>query len=512
MLELKNVTICLKNDGRTLVDDFSFALNRGDKAVIIGEEGNGKSTLLKYIYQRQLIDGYCDCEGDVTAKGKTAYLPQTMEEDGVLSLAEYFGDAEYYMHTDVLAKLGLSVDFILSDQKLATLSGGEKVKVQLARLLMEEPDILLLDEPTNDLDIPTLEWLEAFIAGSRLPILYISHDEALIEGTANVILHMEQIIRKTKCRISVSRCPYREYLSRRRSSFAHQEQVAKKQRNDYEKQMERWRKIYNRVDHEQEVISRQDPAGARLLKKKMHSVMSMGRRFERDKEDFQDFPQEEEAILAGFDEKIHLPSGKKVLDFSLEELRVGERELSRDLRLLVSGNEHIGIIGKNGAGKTTLLGRLWEELRDRRDITAAFMPQDYSEVLDFDKTPIQYLAENYAKEEVTKARTYMGGMKFTHEEMTGKIGSLSGGQKAKILFLDMVLRGADVLLLDEPTRNFSPLSGPVVRAALRAFGGAIISVSHDRKYLEEVCDKIYELRESGLSAVDWNKELCRRRR
>lgn len=512
MLELKNVTICLKNDGRTLVDDFSFALNRGDKAVIIGEEGNGKSTLLKYIYQRQLIDGYCDCEGRVIAKGKTAYLPQTMEEDGARSLAEYFGDAEYYMHTDVLAKLGLSVDFILSDQKLATLSGGEKVKVQLARLLMEEPDILLLDEPTNDLDIPTLEWLEAFIAGSRLPILYISHDEALIERTANVILHMEQIIRKTKCRISVSRCPYREYLSRRRSSFAHQEQVAKKQRDDYEKQMERWRKIYNRVDHEQEVISRQDPAGARLLKKKMHSVMSMGRRFEKDKEDFQDFPQEEEAILAKFDEKIHLPSGKKVLDFSLDGLRVGERELSRDLRLLVSGNEHIGIIGKNGAGKTTLLGRLWEELRDRRDITAAFMPQDYSEVLDFDKTPIQYLAENYAKEEVTKARTYMGGMKFTHEEMTGKIGSLSGGQKAKILFLDMVLRGADVLLLDEPTRNFSPLSGPVVRAALRAFKGAIISVSHDRKYLEEVCDKIYELRESGLSAVDWNKGLCRRRR
>ncbi len=190
-----------------------------------------------------------------------------------------------------------------------------------------------------------------------------------------------------------------------------------------------------------------------------------------------------------------------MLDFSLDRLCIGERVLSQNLRLYVAGYEHIGIIGKNGAGKSTLLHLLWNELKDRQDIIAAFMPQNYAEVLDFHKTPVQYLAENYSKAEVTKARTYMGGMKFTHEEMTCKIGRLSGGQKAKILFLDMVLRGANVLLLDEPTRNFSPLSNPAVRTALLHFGGAVISVSHDRKYLSEVCDKIYELREDGLFSV-----------
>ncbi len=507
MLELKNITICLKNDGRCIADAFSFTLNRGEKAVLIGEEGNGKSTLLKFIYGQRLISHYCDCSGDVIAKGKTAYLPQIMDERCYpLSLAQYFEASEYYMHTDILKKLGLSVDFILSDQKLSTLSGGEKIKVQLARLLMEEPDILLLDEPTNDLDIPTLQWLEAFLMQSRLSVLYISHDETLIENTADVIIHMEQLVRKTQCRICVSRCPYREYLSRRRELFAHQEQVAKKQRDDYEKQTEKWQRIYNRVDHEQNVISRQDPGGARLLKKKMHTVLSMGRRFEREKESFQDFPQEEDAILARFDESIRLPAGKRVLDFACDRLCVGERVLSKNLRLSVSGSAHVGIIGKNGAGKSTLLKLLWNELKDRRDITAAFMPQDYSEALDFEKTPVRYLAENYTKEDVTKARTYMGGMKFTHEEMTGSIGSLSGGQKAKILFLDMVLRRADVLLLDEPTRNFSPLSSPVVRAALQSFGGAVISVSHDRKYLSEACDQIYELREDGLFPVDKEKE------
>ena len=113
---------------------------------------------------------------------------------------------------------------------------------------------------------------------------------------------------------------------------------------------------------------------------------------------------------------------------------------------------------------------------------------------------MEYLAANYSKEDMTKARTFMGNMRFTAEEMTGKIGNLSGGQKAKILFLDMVLQNANVLVLDEPTRNFSPLSSPVVRQALKEFGGAIISISHDRKYLEQVCDVVYQLTPEGLAA------------
>src|SRR5699024_265192 len=146
------------------------------------------------------------------------------------------------------------------------------------------PDVLLLDEPTNDLDIGALRWLETFLAQSRLPVLFISHDETLIERTANVILHLEQLVRKTQCRISVARCPYQAYLAHRRTTFDHQEQVARKQRSDYDRQMEKWRQIHDRVEHEQRAISRQDPGGGRLLKKKMHAVQSMGKRFEREKE------------------------------------------------------------------------------------------------------------------------------------------------------------------------------------------------------------------------------------
>ncbi len=503
MLELKNIRLYLKRDDRALAEDFSFTLGRGDKAVLIGEEGNGKSTLLKAVYDRKLVEGYCDVSGEVAVRGKMAYLPQMLpEEQKDLTVAGFFEGAEVYRHTELMTRLGMKPEFFYSPQPLGALSGGEKVKAQLCRLLMEEPDLLLLDEPTNDLDIAALRWLEGFLRDTKLPVLCISHDETLIERTANVIIHMEQLIRKTRCRITVTRMGYRDYLAFRRQSFDHQDQVAKKQREDYDRQMQRWRQIHDRVEHEQRSLSRQDPHGGRLLKKKMHSVQATGRRLERAAEEFLDFSEEEEAILTRFDPSVALPVGKTVLDYTLDALTVGDRVLARGLKLHVNGGSIVGITGPNGAGKSTLLRALWEKLRTRRDVTAAYMPQDYSEVLDYGQTPLEHLEAVYNKEDLTRARSCLGSMRFTHEEMTGRIGRLSGGQRAKLLFLDMVLKKADVLLLDEPTRNFSPLSAPVVRAALRDFGGTIISVSHDRKYLSEVCDIVYELRPDGLCRIE----------
>ena len=141
---------------------------------------------------------------------------------------------------------------------------------------------------------------------------------------------------------------------------------------------------------------------------------------------------------------------------------------------------------------------LWEALKDRRDVTAALMPQDYTAVLPYDASPLEFLERSGGKEESVLIHNRLASMRYTYEEMHGPIRALSGGQQAKLLFLDMVLRRADVLLLDEPTRNFSPLSAPVVRRALSAFGGALITVSHDRKYLAEVCTAVYELTPEGL--------------
>lgn len=130
------------------------------------------------------------------------------------------------------------------------------------------------------------------------------------------------------------------------------------------------------------------------------------------------------------------------------------------------------------------------------------MPQNYEELLELSMSPVEYLAETGDKEEETRIRTYLGSLKYTPEEMDHAISELSGGQKAKILLLKMSLSGANVLILDEPTRNFSPLSNPVIREILSEYQGAIISISHDRKYIRQVCDIVYELTEEGLQTLE----------
>lgn len=496
MIEIKDLTLRLQKNGRPLCEQFSFVLRQGDRAAIIGEEGNGKSTLLQYLYDPALVSHYCEAQGQVVRKGRLAYLPQIMPKElENVTLAQYFDGCELWRVAD---EAGIEADWVCSEQTLVTLSGGEKVKAQLARLLLLEPDALLLDEPTNDLDIETLSWMEGFFQSTRVPIVYISHDETLLSRTANVIIHMEQLRRKNVCRVTVARMGYEDYVNQRRLGFDKQAQLAQKQRDEYDKKMQRWQKIHDRVEHEQKTISRQDPHGGRLLKKKMGSVLAQGRRFEREREQFADFPDEEEAILSAFSEQIRLPKGKTVLELEVPELWAGERLLAKDIRLHASGGAHIGITGRNGAGKSTLLAKIWDSVKDRTDIIPAYMPQNYAALLDPDETPLDFLQAMGDRALVERARTHLGAMRFTHEEMTGKIAALSGGQQAKLLFLDMVLRGANVLVLDEPTRNFSPLSAPVIRDALRAFGGTIISVSHDRMYLREVCDTVLRLEENGL--------------
>ncbi len=214
--------------------------------------------------------------------------------------------------------------------------------------------------------------------------------------------------------------------------------------------------------------------------------------------------EQEEAIFFKLgDKNAYIPTGKTVIEYELSKLMTpeGERILAEGIYLKIKGSEKICIIGANGAGKTTLLKKIAEELLNRNDIKAEYMPQTYEDLLDLDVTPVDYLDKTGDKEERTRIRTYLGSLKYTPDEMEHPIRELSGGQKAKVLLLRMSLSGANVLILDEPTRNFSPLSGPVIRKMLREFPGAVISISHDRKYIEDMCDKIYQLNPNGLQLI-----------
>ena len=510
MLQTRNLTITMKKDLRDLLRDFTFSLNPGDKAAIIGEEGNGKSTLLKLLYDPALVEPYAEYSGTIQRDGMLlGYLSQELPpQQAALTAYEFccgepaFLDASPGQLASAAKELGFPLDWFYADRPLSTFSGGEKVKLRLALLSLKRPDCYLLDEPSNDLDMETLEWLEAFIQSRREPVLFISHDEVLLERTANVILHMEQLRRKTLSRWTVARMGYRQYVEERLQKFAHQEQVAKKEREEERKQQERFQKIQQKVEHQLNAISRQDPHGGRLLKKKMKAVKSMEHRFNREREDMTQFPDSEEAILVGFGENTGVPAGKTVLDLTLPRLEAGGVLLGENLRLYVRGGEHVCILGPNGAGKTTLLRRIAGELLKRTDLRAAYMPQDYGETVDQDLTPVEFLSKSWEKSDLTQARTYLGSMKYTPEEQDHAIRELSGGQKAKLFFLKMILDGSNVLVLDEPTRNFSPLSGPVIRGILQDFPGCIISVSHDRKYIGQVCGAVYRFGPQGLVPVE----------
>lgn len=515
MLQIKNVTITHKRNLRTIIENFSYVLNPGDKTVIIGEEGNGKSTLLKLIYDPSLVEDYVDYTGEVVKENmKLGYLAQEMDKNlfgrSILEYCEQIPDFYQLSQGELFeaAKaIGRPVDWFYSQQEIGTLSGGEKVKLQLAGLLFSRPDALLLDEPSNDIDIATLEWLESFIREFPNPVLFISHDETLIENTANAVIHLEQLRRKTLSSYTAANVPYAQYIRERENRMAHQEQVARKEEAEYQKQMERYRQIYEKVDHQLNTITRANPSGGRLLKKKMKSVKSMGRRFEREHEGQTQIPDTEEAIFAAFDRAVSIPQGKVVLDFHLDELAVpdnvqGERILARNIELFLAGPKKICIVGENGAGKSTLLRQIAGRLLERADIHAAYMPQNYEDLLNPVQTPVEFFTRTGEREERTRIQTFLGSLKFTPEEMEHPIGGLSGGQKAKLLFLNMIFEGANVLVLDEPTRNFSPLSNPVIRKVLKEFGGAVIGVSHDRKFIGEVCDECFALDGHGLRKMN----------
>lgn len=499
MIEIKNLSI--KVNDRYLVKDLSLNLNKNDKLAIIGEEGNGKSTLLKCIIG---ICNYAEVTGTINLNNnKIGYLEQhiteSYKEQKVFDYL-FISDNDYYNKINNLYKnltiLNIKDDIL--DKRMNILSGGEKIKVAILKLLLDDNDALLLDEPTNDLDIETLIWLENFINKIDKPIIYISHDETLLSKTANMILHIESLKKKTECKHTLLRIKYDEYVDLRLRTILHQTQVHNFEKKELEKKEEKLKWQKQRVEFEQNNISRSDPHGGRLLKKKMHNVKSQEKKLENI--DITEKPDPEESIYFKFEE-VNIPNNKKILNLNNYNLIINNNNIK--INLEVYGNVHICIIGKNGTGKTTLIRKIYDMLKDRTDIKVGYMPQDYNDILNSYDNVLGFITNGSKnKEEITKSRMYLGNMKFTPEEMTGNIDNLSGGSKAKLILMKLVLDKCNVLILDEPTRNVSPLSNPVIRKVLKEFNGTIISVSHDRKYIEEVPNKIYLLTNNELNLIE----------
>lgn len=506
LLTTQHLTLDHQKDLRNLVHDLNLIVNPGDKIAIIGEEGNGKSSLLLTLMEAALVTDYLLLSGNIQRNFcSPVYIPQNLPlEIAELTLNDYFfadldSDIDYgllYLYADQLQFD--SVRFS-SQQLIESLSGGEKLKIQLIKSLATPSDIIFLDEPSNDLDLDTLLWLENYIITSPKTILFVSHDEDFLSKTATKIIHLESVKKKTLAKTTVQELDYSDYAKQRQQAYQRQVQQARNDKKEFDKAMNKHLRQKSQVRHT--LLNTHDATLGRLIAKKMKNVLSREKRYERMKEKLTQVPFHEDAISLFFSDISPLAVRKHILHLENFQLKVDEQLLVQNIHFNVNGQDKIGIIGPNGIGKSSFLKIIYQKLRQRADINLGYMPQHYTEVIDESKTPLDFLLENGNRDQEQLILTHLASLQFTRQEVHHRICELSGGQKAKLLLLKMVLEQANFLLLDEPSRNFSPTSQPYIRQLFADYPGGLVCVSHDRRFLKEVCRKIYRLSEKGLEEV-----------
>lgn len=504
MIKINHLTITQNKDLKDLISDLNMTIQDGEKVAIIGEEGNGKSTLLRTLMGERLAD--FTIRGEIQSDLQSlAYIPQHLPEElKKKSLQDYFflesTDLDYSILYRLAEDLHFDSDRFSSDQEIGSLSGGEALKIQLIHELAKPFEILFLDEPSNDLDLETIDWLKGQIQKLRQTVIFISHDEDFLSQTADTIVHLRLVKHRKEAETLVEHLDYDRYSEQRKASFARQSQQAANDQRAYDKTMEKHRRVKQNV--ETALRTTKDSTAGRLLAKKMKTVLSQEKRFEKEAQSMTQKPLEEEQIQLFFSDIEPLAASKVLVRLENETLSIDQRILAQGLHLTVRCQEKIGIIGPNGVGKSTLLAKLHQLLSGKREISLGFMPQDYQETLQLELSPVEFLSQTGHKDELQKIQSHLASLNFSYPEMHHQIHSLSGGQQGKLLLLNLVLRKPNFLLLDEPTRNFSPTSQPEIRKLFANYPGGLITVSHDRRFLKEVCTTIYRLTEHGLEVVD----------
>ena len=503
MIKINHLTITQNKDLRDLISDLNITIQDGEKVAIIGEEGNGKSTLLKTLMGERLED--FTIRGDIQSDLQSlAHIPQHLPEKlKKKSLQDYFflesADLDYSILYRLAEELQFDSSRFASDQEIGSLSGGEALKIQLIHELSKPFEILFLDEPSNDLDLETVDWLKIQIQKIRQTVIFISHDEDFLSRTADTIIHLRLVKHRKEAETLVEHLDYDRYSEQIKANFARQSQQADNDQRSYEKTMEKHRRVKQKV--ETALRNTKDSTAGRLLAKKMKNVLSQEKRYEKAAQSMTQKPLEEEEIQLFFSDIEPLTASKVLFRLEKETLSISQRILSQKLQLTVWGQDKIGIIGPNGIGKSTLLAKLQQLLSSKSEISLGFMPQNYQETLQLDLSPVEFLSQT-GQEELQKIQSHLASLNFSYPEMHHKIHSLSGGQQGKLLLLNLVLRKPNFLLLDEPTRNFSPTSQPEIRKLFANYPGGLVTVSHDRRFLKEVCRSIYRLSENGLEVID----------
>lgn len=525
MIILSCKDICKSYGIRDVLKDITFSINDGDKVGIIGANGEGKSTLFKIITKEISQDsgeifidknktlGYLsqnlalDSDKNIYEEALSVFHELLNTEERLSSLEikmnepydennaayhdklikDYTTLQDIYSHkggyvykgeiSRVLKGLGFTEDDFY--KSINTLSGGQKTRVALCKLLLRKPDIILLDEPTNHLDLEAISWLEDYMKNYKGTVLVISHDRFFLDSVTTSTF--EVIGGKVEC----YNVPYSKFIDLRKKNYEAKLKAYNLQQAEIKRQeaiIERFRS-FNREKSIRAAESREKALD------KMERIEAPTHEKEGSKIKF------EASIKSGYD-VLHIEDMNK---------SYGEKTLFTNLNIDLKRGEKVALIGENGRGKTTLFKIIMDKVEADKgvkvlgtNVNVGYYDQEQSD-LNLDKTIIDEVWDEFPNLTTSKLRSYLASFLFTGDDVFKVINTLSGGEKCRINLLKLMLSKSNLLLLDEPTNHLDIISREALEDAILEYDGTLMVISHDRYFLNKVIGRILELKEEGVS-------------
>lgn len=521
MFNAHNITVSF--GGETLFDSISFRLGKGDRVGLIGKNGAGKSTLLKLMAKENSpTSGSFALEKNC----EIGYLPQDLDfENGRTVLEEAYlafeeimkvekrqetihrimedtQDFESQSYLDILDELNelntryemiggyhyqaqtekilLGLGFSMSDLNAATdtFSGGWRMRIELAKLLLKDNDILLLDEPTNHLDIESIIWLEQFLNQYSGAVVIVSHDKMFLDNVTNrsIEISMGRIYDYNK--------PYSQYLvlrSELKELQLNAQKNQEKQIQQTERLIEKFRAKASKATMAQSLIKKLDKIDRIEVDEDDNSVMKLR------------FP-------------ISVTPGKVVLEIDSVSKSYGDNQVLSEIDLLIERDSKTAFVGQNGQGKSTLAKIIVSELEASNglvklghNVQIGYFAQNQAEYLDGSKTVLDTMIDAANETNRAKVRDILGSFLFRGEEADKYVRVLSGGERNRLALAKLLLQPLNVLVMDEPTNHLDIKSKNVLKQALQSFEGTLLLVSHDRDFLQGLTNKVYEFKDQKIN-------------
>lgn len=519
MISVNGATVAF--GGFTLFDNISFLINPKDRIGLAGKNGAGKSTMLKLLAGQQ---NPTKGEIAIPRECKIGYLPQDMihqhgrtvfaetetafeeikilqkklddinhqletrtdyESDSYMKLIEDLTDINHRLDIfgagnkdEEIEKILKGLGFERKDftRQTSEFSGGWRMRIELAKLLLQKPDVLLLDEPTNHLDIEAIQWLEEFMETFAGAVVLISHDKTFLD---NVTTRTIEIVNQ---KIYDYKTNYSRYLVLRKERKEQQESAAKNQQkiiDQTEALIDKYRAKANKASFAQSLIKKLD-------------------RMERVEVD------EDDSATVHFRFPPPAHSGKIVLTVEHAGKVYGEKRIFSDANFIITKGEKIGFVGRNGEGKSTMMKMIAKKVDHEgtvqigHSVLMGYFEQDQEEKLNQDKTVFQTIDELAVGDVRKQVRNLLGAFLFGGEDIDKKVKVLSGGERGRLALCKLLLEPYNLLLLDEPTNHLDIRSKEILKKALMDYEGTVIMVSHDRDFMKGMCNRLFEFREGHV--------------